>query len=342
MGIDSGQLTAIPGGIEMELMERPLPAPISMLPLAAPGALAAHSVSIVEADASVRTALASLIGRAGHDVRTFDSAREFLSSPLSGAPNCLILDLSLPDMSGLDLQLAIEPASRPPIIFLSGQAHIPSSVRAIRAGALDFLIKPIDERKLLDLVELGLNQDLERRARKAEQERLRRRFESLTPRERDVLPLVVEGFRNKQSAARLGISEITLQIHRTNVMRKMKARSLAALVRMAVALETSITLGVHGRTGIALDNPRHAIESNGARPAFSQSESEHRAARHAGRDPKAAAMGIDDASADRQAHAHTVGLRREEGIEDAIGGRGIESRAGILDGDLHGIRLDEL
>ena len=145
-------------------------------------------------------------------------------------------------MSALDLQLAIEPAKRPPIIFLSRYTHIPSSVCAIKAGALDFLIKPVDEQSLLGLLKIGLNQDRERRAKLAERERLQRRFESLTPREREVLPLVVEGFRNKQSAAHLGISAITFQIHRTNVMRKMNARSLAALVRMAIALEISMTL----------------------------------------------------------------------------------------------------
>jgi FixJ family two-component response regulator len=239
------------GGIEMQLTECFRPAPISTLPLAASGVPATPSVSIVEADVFVCASLASLLVRAGYEVRTFGSALEFQSSSQGSAPNCLILDSSLPDMTGLDLQQTIAPASRPPTIFLSEHAHIPTSVRAIRAGALDFLIKPVDDRKLLDVVELGLNQDREHRARKAEQERLQQRFESLTPRERDVLPLVAKGLRNKQSAARLGISEITLQIHRANVMRKMKARSLAALVRMAVALETSMTLGELGQKGHA-------------------------------------------------------------------------------------------
>lgn len=207
-----------------------------------PPQLSTPCVSIVGNDICICESLASLISNAGWRVRTFTSAREFLLQDRDNAPTCLILDLWLPDMSALDLQQAIEPAKRPPIIFVSGFSHIPSSVCAIKAGALDFLIKPVDEQKLLGWVEFGLNQDRERRAKLAEWERLQRRFESLTPRERDVLPLVVDGLRNKQSAAHLGISEITFQIHRTNVMRKMNARSLAALVRMAVSLEMSETL----------------------------------------------------------------------------------------------------
>ena len=220
----------------MNLIERSPYAPTLPLQLATP------CVSIVGNDICLRESLASLISNAGWQVRSFASAREFLSHAGDSVPTCLILDLWLPDMSALDLQQAIEPAKRPPIIFLSRYAHIPSSVCAIKAGALDFLIKPVDEQRLLGLLKIGLNQDRERRAKLAERERLQRRFESLTPREREVLPLVVEGFRNKQSAAHLGISAITFQIHRTNVMRKMNARSLAALVRMAIALEISMTL----------------------------------------------------------------------------------------------------
>jgi FixJ family two-component response regulator len=198
-------------------------------------------VFIVDDDVSVRESLELLIRCAGWQSQTFASAQEFLSHPRVFTPNCLILDVELPDINGLELQQQIGEDYHPPIIFLTGHGDIPSSVRAIRAGALDFLTKPWRAEQLLALVNMAIDQDREHRAEQSDLERLRRRFESLTPREREVLPLVVGGLLNKQAAAHLGISEITLQIHRTNVMRKMAADSLADLVRMAARLDIPVT-----------------------------------------------------------------------------------------------------
>jgi FixJ family two-component response regulator len=190
-------------------------------------------VLIVDDDSSVREALLLLLTAADLPAVAFASAAEYIVHPKPEVPSCLILDVELPDINGLDLQQRIGEEYHPPIIFLTGHGDIPSSVRAIKAGALDFLTKPFSAQDLLNLVHTGLIQDRERRAKQSDLERLQRRFDSLTPREREVLPLVVSGLLNKQAAARLGISEITLQIHRTNVMRKMAADSLADLVRMA-------------------------------------------------------------------------------------------------------------
>lgn len=207
-----------------------------------PSAVGTPLVFIVDDDVSVRESLELVIRAAGWQSQTFASAREFLSHPRVLAPNCLILDVELPDVNGLDLQQQIGDEYHPPIIFLTGHGDIPSSVRAIRAGALDFLTKPWNSDKLLALINMAIDQDLEHRAQQSDLDRLRRRFESLTRREREVLPLVVGGLLNKQAAAHLGISEITLQIHRTNVMRKMAAASLADLVRMAGSLGIPVTL----------------------------------------------------------------------------------------------------
>jgi len=198
-------------------------------------------VYIVDDDVSVRESLEPLIRCAGWQPIAFASARDFLAHPQVAAPSCLILDVALPDISGLDLQQQLAERYHPPIIFLTGNGDIPSSVRAIKAGALDFLTKPFRAGHLRDLVRAALAQDCERRARQGEVDCLQQRFTSLTPREREVLPLVVSGLLNKQAAAHLGISEITYQIHRTNVTRKMHARSLAELVRMADALEIPVS-----------------------------------------------------------------------------------------------------
>ena len=194
------------------------------------------TVFIVDDDVSVRESLEALIRRAGWHPITFPSAQAFLSHPYVPGPSCLILDVGLPDISGLDLQEQMSTGYHPPIIFLTGYGDIPTSVRAIKAGALDFLIKPFRTAELVHLVRAALELDFESRSRQIEFYDLQRRLNSLTPREREVLPLVVSGLLNKQAAAHLGISEITLQIHRTNVMRKMEARSLADLVRMADSL----------------------------------------------------------------------------------------------------------
>ena len=198
-------------------------------------------VYIVDDDVSVRESLELLIRCAGWQPVTFASAWDFLSHPLISAPSCLILDIGLPDISGLDLQQQLAERYHPPIIFLTGNGDIPTSVRAIKAGALDFLIKPFCTKQLRDLVRSALAQDCGRRARQIEVDSLQQRFTSLTPREREVLPLVVSGRLNKQAAAHLGISEITYQIHRTNVMRKMQAGSLAELVRMADTLDIPVS-----------------------------------------------------------------------------------------------------
>jgi FixJ family two-component response regulator len=204
-----------------------------------------HVVLIVDDDYRVRESLVDLLAASALRAVAFGNAAEYIAFPKPDVPACLILDVELPDINGLELQRQIGEGYHPPIIFLTGHGDIPSSVRAIKAGALDFLTKPFSEQQLLTLVRSALAQDRDRRAKQAGLDSLRRRFDSLTPRERDVLPLVVGGLLNKQAAARLGISEITLQIHRTNVMRKMQANSLADLVRMAGCLDIPVTLGRH-------------------------------------------------------------------------------------------------
>jgi FixJ family two-component response regulator len=156
-------------------------------------------------------------------------------------PACLILDVELPDINGLDFQKQISHGDHPPIVFLTGHGDIPSSVRAIKDGAVDFLTKPFTERDLVDAIRSAVEQDRAVRQERAELETLREHLASLTPREREVLPLVVSGLLNKQAAAELGISEVTLQIHRSKIMQKMEAASLADLVRIAEKLQIPIT-----------------------------------------------------------------------------------------------------
>ena len=205
-----------------------------------------HLVLIVDDDARVREALQELLAAAELCSVAFGTAAEYLAYPRPPVPACLILDVELPDINGLDLQRQIGNGHQLPIIFVTGHGNIPSSVRAIKEGALDFLTKPFSGEELLVLVRSALAQDRERRTRQADQDRLEQRFQSLTPREREVLPLVVSGLLNKQAAAHLGISEVTLQIHRTNVMRKMEADSLADLVRMAGSLAIPVSHSRHG------------------------------------------------------------------------------------------------
>jgi FixJ family two-component response regulator len=164
-----------------------------------------------------------------------------MAYPRPDAPSCLILDVELPDINGLDLQSRTAQENHPQIVFITGHGDIPSSVRAMKAGAVDFLTKPFRESDLMRAINAAIAQDREVRRKRAELAELRERFFSLTPREREVMPLVVSGLLNKQAAAKLGISEITLQIHRGNIMRKMEAGSLAELVRMATTLEIPIT-----------------------------------------------------------------------------------------------------
>jgi FixJ family two-component response regulator len=200
-----------------------------------------HLVLIVDDDARVRESIEDLLAAVDLRSAAFASAREYVAYPKPDVPSCLILDVELPDSSGLDLQQQLGDESRPPIIFVTGHGSIPSSVRAMKAGAMDFLTKPFDGQELLKLVYAALAQDRQRRARQAELDDLKQRLHALTPREREVLPLVVSGLLNKQAAAHLGISEVTLQIHRASVMRKMEADSLADLVRMADTLDIPVS-----------------------------------------------------------------------------------------------------
>ena len=205
-----------------------------------------HIVFVVDDDFRLREALQELLSSAHLNVVTFGSAAEYLNYAKPDLPGCLILDVDLPDINGLDLQKQIAEGSHPPIVFITGYGDIPSSVRAIKRGAVDFLTKPFSDDDLLNAVQTGLAQDREARLERVEMTALLERHSTLTPREREVLPLVVSGLLNKQAAAKLGISEVTLQIHRRNVLQKMGAASLADLVRMAEKLQIPIT---HSRRG---------------------------------------------------------------------------------------------
>jgi len=192
-----------------------------------------HIVYVVDDDARLREALEELLSSAQLTVKTFGSATEYLAFPRPERPACLVLDLELPDTNGLDLQRRLATDAHPPIVFLTGYADVPRSVRALKAGAVDFLTKPFSDAELLGAIETAIARDCAARRERAELATLERRCSALTPRERDVLPFMVRGLLNKQAAAALRISEVTLQIHRRNVLHKMQARSLAELVRMA-------------------------------------------------------------------------------------------------------------
>ena len=194
-------------------------------------------VFVIDDDASMRTSLSSLFRSVGLKVEVFDSASDFLKTGRPDAASCLVLDVRLPGVSGLDFQGELAKASiRIPIVFITGHGDIPMTVKAMKAGAVEFLTKPFREQDLLDAVRLGLERDRTRRAGEAVVSELRGKFEALTSREQEVMGFVTSGLMNKQIAADLGVSEITVKVHRGNVMRKMGAKSLADLVRMADVL----------------------------------------------------------------------------------------------------------
>src|SRR5262245_59239457 len=195
------------------------------------------AVLIVDDDASLREALRSLFGSVGLPVRLFGSAAEFLGSKLPDVPSCLVLDVRLPGLSGLDFQTELAKADiHVPIVFITGHGDIPMTVRAMKAGAVEFLTKPFRDQDLLDAVRLGLERDRARREAGRALSELRAAFDTLTAREKEVLAFVTAGLLNKQIAAEMGVSEITVKVHRGNTMRKMGAKSFADLVRMADAL----------------------------------------------------------------------------------------------------------
>lgn len=205
-----------------------------------------HIVFVVDDDRRICESLSDLLSTYDLRVVTFGSAAEYIAYPKPDVAACLILDVGLPDINGLDFQTQVGQEHLPQIVFITGHGDIPTSVRAIKAGAVDFLAKPFDEADLMRAVHTAISQDSDARRKRAELAELNQRLASLTPREREVLPLVVSGLLNKQAAAELGVSEITVQIHRGKIMQKMDAGSLADLVRMAGMLEIPVT---HSRRG---------------------------------------------------------------------------------------------
>jgi FixJ family two-component response regulator len=200
-------------------------------------------VFVVDDDYRVREALCGLLESVELRVVAFGSAAEFLESEKPDSPACLVLDVELPDINGLELQRQLAAGDGPPIVFITGHGDIPSSVKAMKAGAIEFLPKPFSEQELLQAIHAAIALDREARRKRSELAELQKHYVLLTPREREVLPFVVAGFANKQTAADLGTSEITIGVHRGQIMRKMGARSLAELVRMADKIGISRAAG---------------------------------------------------------------------------------------------------
>ena len=200
-------------------------------------------VFVIDDDAAIRDALKSLVRSVGLQVELFSSTKDFRKQPPSDVPSCLVLDIRLPGKSGLEFQRELRAAGiHTPIIFITGHGDISMSVRAMKAGAVEFLTKPFRDQDLLDAIQTALEKDQARLQQQSEMAVLRQRLNSLTPREREVLRLVVSGRLNKQIAAELGTSEITIKAHRASVMRKMQAESLADLVRIAARLDIPVAV----------------------------------------------------------------------------------------------------
>jgi FixJ family two-component response regulator len=193
-------------------------------------------VYLVDDDAALRDAVADLLASIGIETMAFGSASEYQTAVKRDAPSCLILDIELPDINGLDFQQQLTDGEHPPVVFITGHGDIPSSVRAMKGGAVDFLPKPFSQEDLMGAINSAMARDKESRQRRSEIGALREKYCLLTPREREVFTLVVSGLLNKQSASKLGISAFTFQIHRGQVMRKMAATSLSDLVRMSERL----------------------------------------------------------------------------------------------------------
>jgi FixJ family two-component response regulator len=202
-----------------------------------------ETVYIVDDDRNVGEALSTLLRANGRNVQIFTSGRDFLDFKRNDCCACLILDLKMPGLNGLDVQDLIVAETTIPVIFITGRGDIPSTVRAMKGGAVDFLTKPIDEAALLTCIERALEQDRLYRKDALERANLLARYHSLTPREQQVLPLLVQGMLNKQAAGELGITEYTVQIHRGHIMRKMRADSFAMLVKLAGKLNLEPTVG---------------------------------------------------------------------------------------------------